>query len=188
MIWIFLPKYVTIFKINFTWNLLYWRSKSVNSWFILWLVFHFSCTSTSQFRECSPYCCPVALGQHDHGHTRSIGIGHRTSKRCTDEKDSCWKERKLHQQHYVEEYHGTGNLPVHCNLVSADIRKVVIWIQGRQLRSSLEHPHLQLLCVLPGKSGSRTIVRWCQCSSGTIMSIRNCSCCGSMPFFILHFI
>lgn len=101
-------------------------------------------------RECSPYCCPAALGQHDHGHTRSTSIGYRTSKQWTDEEDSCWKERELHQQHYVEEHHGTGILPVPCNLVSADRRKVVVWNQGRQFRSSVEHTHLQLLCVLPG--------------------------------------
>jgi hypothetical protein len=29
------------------------------------------------FRECSSYCCAIALGQHDHGYTGCTGVGQR---------------------------------------------------------------------------------------------------------------
>ena len=119
--------------------------------FVLSVVSHSSCISACWWRECSSYRCAIALGQHDHGHTRRTGIGHRTSKQWADEENSSWKERKFHQQRHVEEHHGTGHLPVPCDLVSAGWREMALWNRGRQLRSSLEHNHLQLLRILPGK-------------------------------------
>lgn len=38
------------------------------------------------FRNCSPDCGPVALGQYDYGYTWCVGLSNRTSKWWNDEK------------------------------------------------------------------------------------------------------
>ena len=117
--------------------------------FVLSVVSHSSCISACWWRECSSYRCAIALGQHDHGHTRRTGIATESPNNDLMKRTPVGR-RKLHQQLHVDEHHGIVHLPVPCDLVSACWREMALRNRGRQLRSSLKHNHLQLRRILPG--------------------------------------